>query len=136
MEDVVLVTIESLRKDFTDEMEFLSSHDIVEASTVGHYTRPSTSAILSSSYRASLETRPVSPTLPQVLSDDGYTCMAFAPGPQVLPSMGFDDGFDLYEDFFDREFDPFENRTTKLREVLGSFEIVRRIYRRFFPQGA
>jgi len=136
MDDVVLVTADSVRFDYADEMQFISSNDVFPGITAAHYTRPSLAAIHSSSYLAAAKTQPVGTTLAEVLSDAGYTCIGLAPTPQMDPAFGFGAGFDQYESFYEGDGNALQKRTSGLREYLGQFDTVRRIYRQFNPMGA
>lgn len=136
MDDVVLVTADSVRYDRADEMPYLFSNDILLGLTAAHYTRPSLAALHSSNYLAAAKTQPVGPTLAEVFSQAGYTTIGLAPTPQMDPAFGFDAGFDQYESFYDGEGNALESRTSRLREYLGQFDIVRWLYRQFNPMGA
>lgn len=136
MEDVVLVTADSVRFDYADEMQFISSNDVIPGISAAHYTRPSLAAIHSSSYLAAAKTQPVGTTLAEALSKAGYTCIGLAPTPQMDPAFGFGAGFDQYESFYEGDGNALEQRTSGLREYLGQFDTVRRIYRQFNPMGA
>jgi hypothetical protein len=136
MDDVVLVTADSIRHDYASEMSFVSSKGVFPGITAAHYTRPSLAAIHSSSYLAAAKTQPVGTTLAEALSKAGYTCIGLAPTPQMDPAFGFGAGFDQYESFYEGDGNALEQRTSGLREYLGQFDTVRRIYRQFNPMGA
>ncbi|UPM42985.1 sulfatase-like hydrolase/transferase [Halocatena salina] len=137
MNDIVLVTADSVRYDHVDEMEFVSSLGSQIGVTAAHYTRPSIAGLLSSSLVSAIESRIAGPTIPNVLSDLGYTCIGLAPTPQTDPAFGFGDGFDEYETFSEGGGDnPLKNRRSWLRESLGRFDSVRRLYRRLVPMEA
>lgn len=137
MDDIVLVTADSVRYDHVDEMEFVSSQDAQVGVTAAHYTRPSIAGLLSSSLLSAIESRIAGPTLPSVLSDHGYTCIGLAPTPQTDPAFGFGEGFEEYETFSEGGGDnPLKNRRSWLRESLGQFDSVRRLYRRLVPMEA
>ena len=136
MDDVVFVTADSVRYDYIDEMPFISESNVFPGITAAHYTRPSLAALHSSSYPAAAKTRPVGTTLAEAFSSAGYTCIGLAPTPQMDPAFGFDAGFDQYESFYDGDGNALEQRTSSLREYLGKFDTVRRIYRQFNPMGA
>ncbi len=137
MNDIVLVTADSVRYDHVDSMEFVSSFDPTVAVTGAHYTRPSLSALHSSSLLSAIESRVVGTTIASELSDGGYTTIGLAPTPQTDPAFGFDTGFDTFETFSDGGGDnPLKNRNSRLREFLGGFDSVRRLYRRLVPMEA
>lgn len=52
MDDVVLMTADSVRRDFVDAMPFVDDHDVLTGVTAGHYTRPSLASLQSSRIRA------------------------------------------------------------------------------------
>ncbi len=136
MDDIVLITADSIRRDYIEEMDFISTRNVFDGVTAAHYTRPSLAAIHSSSYLAAAKTQPVGTSLAETLSDAGYTTIGLAPTPQMDPAFGFDTGFDQYESFYEGEGNALEDRTSSLREFFGQFDIVRRIYRQFNPMGA
>jgi arylsulfatase A-like enzyme len=136
MDDVVLVTADSVRHDYADEMAFVADGDVVPGIAAAHYTRPSLAALHSSSYLAAARTEPVGPTVAETFADAGYTCIGLAPTPQMDPAFGFGAGFDQYESFYEGDGNALERRTSSVREFFGQFDIVRRIYRQFNPMGA
>jgi len=123
MDDVLLVTADSVRLDYTEELSWLASHDVLHGVTGAHYTRPSLASLLSSNYRSAIESRVVGPTIAEVLSDAGYTCLGYAPNPNTDPTFGFGDGFDEYETFVDPG-----NVGNSLRQYLSQFDPLRRLY--------
>lgn len=131
MRDIVLVTADSIRYDFVEAMDFVSSLSVRPARTVAHYTRPSLAGLLSSQYQAAVKSAVVGPTVPEVLSERGYTCLGVAPSPQLDEVFDFDRGFDEYENFADAG-----SRESKYREFLAQFDLLRKIYHRFFPPHA
>jgi len=128
MTDIVFVTGEAVRYDHIAKMEFLSELDPVRGISAGHYTRPSLSALHSSSYASAIQTKPVSPTIGEVLDRAGYTCIGITTNPQAQPNFGFDAGYSFYENFVDKG-----TRGSKLREFVGRFSLAQRIYQRLFP---
>lgn len=128
MKDIILVTADSVRYDFVEEMDFIASKDIIRAKTAAHYTRPSLASFLSSSYVAAGQSRVVSPSLPEVLSDEGYTCIGFACSPQLDEAFGFGRGFNQYTKYGSKG-----NRGNPIRERLSQVDILRRLYHRFYP---
>jgi arylsulfatase A-like enzyme len=136
MDDIILVTADSVRRDYAEHMPFVSGFDVRTGYTGAHYTRPSLASLLSSSFEAAIRSQPVSPTLPEVLSELDYTCIGLSPGPQTDPSFGFDDGFEYYDSFYEAGDNPIQDRTSNLREFLGQFDLVRDVYRKLFPMGA
>ena len=136
MRDVVLVTADSVRYDFAAEMEFVSSLDPILGITAGHYTRPSLGGLHSARLTGSIQSKAVSPTIAEVFDTAGYTCLGVAATAQADPAFDFDAGFDHYVNFMDGGGNAVENRRSSLREYLGSFEIVRAVYHRFFPMEA
>ncbi|GAB3687976.1 sulfatase-like hydrolase/transferase [Salinarchaeum chitinilyticum] len=136
MRDVVLVTADSVRHDFVDEMAFVDSLDPILGVTAGHYTRPSLGGLHSARLAGSVRSKAVSPTIAEVLDDAGYSCLGAAATAQADPAFDFDAGFDEYENFMDGGGNAVENRRSSLREYLGQFEIVRAVYHRFFPMEA
>lgn len=126
MEDVILVTADSIRRDYADEFDFLGRFPTGTGVAASHYTRPSLASLLSSQYEAALTTEVVSPTLPEVLSEAGYTCLGFSPTPNTDARFGFDRGFDTYETFVQPG-----KQGSRLREYLAKFDVLRRVYYRF-----
>jgi arylsulfatase A-like enzyme len=136
MRDVVLLTADSVRRDFVDAMSFVDDHDVLTGVTAGHYTRPSLAALQSSRIRASLESKVIGPTLAEIFSEAGYKTIGLVPSAQADPAFGFDAGFDYYDNFMRGSGNAAENRRSGLREYLGSFDIVRQVYRRVYPMEA
>jgi arylsulfatase A-like enzyme len=136
MRDVVLLTADSVRRDFVDAMPFVDDHEVLTGVTAGHYTRPSLAALQSSRIRASLESKVIGPTLAEVFNEAGYTTIGLVPTAQADPAFGFDAGFDHYDNFMRGSGNAAENRRSGLREYLGSFDIVRQVYRRVYPMEA
>ncbi|MFB6150388.1 MAG: sulfatase-like hydrolase/transferase [Haloarculaceae archaeon] len=131
MEDIVLVTADSVRYDHADALEFLSTFDAEAGVTGSHYTRPSLASFLSSNYRAAITTEVVSPTIAEVLSDAGYTCLGYAPTPNTDERFGFDRGFSEFETFVEPG-----NRGSMLRQYLGSIDLLRWFYYKIYPPQA
>jgi len=136
MEDVVLVTADSVRRDFVDEMPFVSGHDVATGVTAGHYTRPSLAALQSSRLAASVRSMALGPTLADAFSEAGYTTIGLVPTAQADPAFGFDAGFDHYDNYMRGSGNAASNRRSGFREFLGSFDIVRQVYRRVYPMEA
>lgn len=136
MKSVVLLTVDSVRRDFVDAMPFVDSHDVLTGVTAGHYTRPSLAALQSSKIRSSLESKVIAPTLAEVFNEAGYTTIGLVPTAQADPAFGFDTGFDQYDNFMSGSGNAAENRRSSFREYLGSFDIVRQVYRRIYPMEA
>jgi arylsulfatase A-like enzyme len=136
MRDIVLVTADSVRRDFVDAMPTVAAHDVLTGVTAGHYTRPSLAALQSARLRAAVESKAIQPTLAAVLADAGYTTIGLVPSAQVDPAFDFDAGFDHYDNYMAGSGNPARNRRSRLREFLGSFDIVRQVYRRLYPMEA
>lgn len=136
MEDVVLVTADSIRYDFVGVMDFISSFDPILGITAGHYTRPSLASLHSSSLLGSVRSKVVSPSIAEVLSEHGYTCIGLASTAQADPTFNFDAGFDHYDNFMEGGGSPVANRRSPIREYLGRFDLVREIYQRLYPMEA
>jgi arylsulfatase A-like enzyme len=137
MRDIVLVTADSVRRDFVDAMPFVDGHEVLTGVTAGHYTRPSLAALQSARLRAAVESKVLGPSLAAVLRDAGYTTVGLVPTAQADPTFDFDAGFDHYDNYMTGGGDnPAKNRRSALREYLGSFDIVRQIYRRVYPMEA
>jgi len=137
MRDVVLLTADSVRRDFVDAMPFVDGHDVLTGVTAGHYTRPSLAALLSSRLRAAVQSRVVGPTLADALREAGYATIGLVPSAQADPTFGFDAGFDHYDNYMrGGGKNPGRNRNSAFREYLGSFDIVRQVYRRIYPMAA
>jgi arylsulfatase A-like enzyme len=137
MRDVVLVTADSVRRDFVDAMSFVDSHDVLTGVTAGHYTRPSLAALQSARLAASVQSKVLGPSLAEVLGDAGYTTLGLVPTAQADPTFDFDRGFDHYDNYMTGGGDnPAKNRRSGFREYLGSFDIVRQVYRRVYPMEA
>jgi len=131
MDDIVLVTMDSVRADYEDAFDFLSSWDTYLGITGSHYTRPSLAALHSAQYRAAVESAVASPTLAEALSEHGYTCIGLSPTPNTDASFGFDAGFDEYETFME-----LGNQGSKLRQYLAGFDALRWIYYKLYPPQA
>lgn len=123
MRDVVLVTVDSVRRDAVDAAPFLSSHDVQTGVTGAHFTRPSLSSLLSSSYRAAVTSRVQPPTVADAFGEAGYTCLGFAPTPNTHAQFGFDSGFDTYDTFVEPGMGGHG-----IRQSLARFDLLRRIY--------
>ncbi|WP_459194221.1 sulfatase-like hydrolase/transferase [Halosimplex sp. J119] len=131
MDDIVLVTIDSVRRDHADALSSFAPQGVETGVTASHYTRPSLASLLSADYRAAIKTEVVSPTIAEVLSDAGYTCLGYAPTPNTDSRFGFDRGFDDFETFVEPG-----NRGSKLRQYLGSIDALRWIYYKIYPPQA
>lgn len=131
MEDIVLVTVDSVRRDYADALESLADLPVQTGVTGSHYTRPSLASLISSSYRGAVTTEVVSPTIAEVLSDAGYTCLGYTPTPNTDARFGFDRGFDDFDTFVEPG-----NRGSKLRQYLGSIDALRWIYYKIYPPQA
>ena len=136
MRDVVLVTADSVRRDFVDAMPFVAGHEVLTGVTAGNYTRPSLAALQSGRLRAAVESRAIDPTLAEVLGDAGYATIGLVPTAQADPAFGFDAGFDRYDNYMSGGGNPAKNRRSSFREFLGSFDLVRQVYRRVYPMEA
>ena len=136
MRDVVLVTADSVRRDFVDAMPFVAGHEVLTGVTAGNYTRPSLAALQSGRLRAAVESRAIGPTLAEVLGDAGYATIGLVPTAQADPAFGFDAGFDRYDNYMSGGGNPAKNRRSRFREFLGSFDLVRQVYRRVYPMEA
>lgn len=137
MRDVILVTADSVRRDFVDAMPFVNGHDVLTGVAAGHYTRPSLAALQSARLRAAVQSKALGPSLAEVMADADYTTIGLAPTAQADPAFGFDAGFDHYDNYMTGGGDnPARNRRSSLREYLGSFDIVRQVYRRIYPMEA
>jgi arylsulfatase A-like enzyme len=131
MQDVVLVTADSVRRDHADALGHLSTYGVSTGITGSHYTRPSLASLLSSNYRGAITTEVVPPTIADALSEAGYTCFGFAPTPNTDARFGFDSGFDEFETFVEPG-----NRGSKLRQYLGSIDLLRWFYYKLYPPQA
>lgn len=131
MNDIVIVTSDSVRRDFVDAMEYVSSFDVFRGTAVGHYTRPSLAGLVSGQLSSAAEKRVLSPTLAEQLSDAGYTCIGLPPTPQTDPVFDFDAGFDQFKNIYDAG-----NRGKTYRDYLAQFNILRRLYHRIAPPQA
>lgn len=130
MKDIILVTADSVRRDFLHEFDSLSNNSIHTGITGSHYTRPSLASLLSGNYRGAITTKVVSPTIAEVLSDSGYTCLGYSPTPQTDERFGFGRGFDDFDTFVEPG-----REGNKLREYLSGIDVMRWIYYKFYsPQ--
>ncbi|WP_123534681.1 sulfatase-like hydrolase/transferase [Halosimplex salinum] len=136
MRDVVLLTADSVRRDYVDAMPFVDSHDVLTGVTAGHYTRPSLAALQSSRLRASVQSKVIGPALAEVFGEAGYTTIGLVPTAQADPAFDFDAGFDHYDNYMSGSGNAAKNRRSGLREFFGSFDIVRQVYRRVYPMEA
>lgn len=136
MNDIVLITIESLRYDYHDACPVLKELDtIAEGITTGHYTRPALAGLLSGQYRAALAAEPRSPTLTSVLTKVGYSTAMVSYSPQTADVFGFTQGFDRAEHVSTGSKTGL-SRGSQVREWLGQFDPVRRLHRQFKPKHA
>lgn len=133
--DIILVTVESLRYDYRDDMPVFDRLSTVEGVTAGHYTRPSLAGLLSGQYRGALETRVPKPTLAGTLRAQGVSTAAVCFSPQTRPAFGFSHGVDHHA-FFDAESSSPLRRGQRLRERLAERRIVRAIHRRVVPKAS
>lgn len=131
MEDIVLVTADSVRYDYADALDGLSSLPLAAGITGSHYTRPSLASLISSNYRGAITTEVVEPTIADVLSEAGYTCLGYVPTPNADARFGFDSGFDDYDTFVEPG-----NQGSKLRELLGGIDLLRWFYYKLYPPQA
>jgi hypothetical protein len=131
MTDIVLVTADSVRRDYVDAMDFVDSHSVHTGITGAHYTRPSLASLLSANHSAAVASRAISPTIASVLSSVGYTCIGLSSSPHTDSRFGFDAGFDVYETFSEPGI-----RGSWAREFFSRFGPIRRIYHRFRPPHA
>lgn len=131
MEDIVLITSDSVRSDYFAEMNYLSSLNHWNGTSVAHYTRPSLAGLLSSSYLSAMQSAIMAPTLPEVLHSAGYTTIGIAPSPQLDPVFDFDRGFEQYDNFANAR-----TRGNPIRERLSNINLLRQIYHRVFPPHA
>lgn len=136
MDDIVFVTADSVRYDYVDSMEFVSSSGAIPGIAAGHYTRPSLASLHSSNILGAIQSKIVTPSLATCLQSEGYTTIGLAPSPQLDPAFGFSNGFTHYDNFTSGSGNPLSNRRSRVREYLGSFDTVRQIYRRIFPMEA
>jgi len=136
MQDVILVTADSVRRDFVDSMSFVSIRDVMTGVAAGHYTRPSLAALQSSKLQAAVQSKVIGHTLAEAFGDAGYTTIGLVPTPQADPAFDFDRGFDRYDNYMSGGGNAVENRRSRLREYLGSFDLVRQVYRRVYPMEA
>jgi len=136
MQDVVLVTADSVRRDFVDSMSFVSMREVLTGVTAGHYTRPSLAALQSSKLQAAVQSKVIGPTLANAFGDAGYTTIGLVPSPQADPTFDFDQGYHRYDNYLSGGGNAVENRRSRLREYLGSFDFVRQVYRRIYPMEA
>jgi arylsulfatase A-like enzyme len=127
--DIVLLTAESLRRDYVDAMEFISASDVLTGTTVAHYTRPSLASILSSNYRAAMQTEIATPSIAEALSEEGYTCIGLTTSPQADETFGFDAGFDYHDNYTNPT-----GRGTFLQQLAYKIDIAGRTFHRLFPR--
>jgi arylsulfatase A-like enzyme len=136
MRDVVLVTADSVRRDFVGAMPFVDGHEVLTGVAAGHYTRPSLAALQSARIRAAVASKALGPTLAETFADAGYTTIGLVPTAQADPAFDFDRGFDHYDNYMTGGGNAAKNRRSGLREFLGSFDLVRQVYRRVYPMAA
>ena len=131
MRDVIFVTADSVRHDFVDAMEFVSTFSQHQGVTGAHYTRPSLASILTASYQGAIESRAMSPTVAEAFSRAGYTTIGLSSSPHTDPRFGFDAGFDVYNNYCEAG-----NRGNPLRQFASQFDLIRKVYHRFRPPHA
>jgi arylsulfatase A-like enzyme len=137
MRNIILLTADSVRRDFVDAMPFINGHSVLTGVTAGHYTRPSLAALQSGQLRAAIQSKVFDPSLARVLRNAGYTTIGLAPTPQADSAFDFDTGFDYYNNYMSGGgSNPARNRRSGLREWLGSFDVVRQMYRQLYPMEA
>lgn len=129
--DILVVTADSIRYDYIDAMDFTSSFDVLRGTAPAHYTRPSLAGLLSSSFQSALQARVTCKTLATVLSDAGYNCIGLSASSQTDDLFGFNQGFDVYP----RYIEP-NSQGSRYRELLSSFDFVRKLYFRLRPPTA
>jgi arylsulfatase A-like enzyme len=123
MDDIILVTADSVRRDYAGEMTWLCTHEVKTGITSGNYTRPSLASLLTSNYRSAIESQVVGTTIAEVLSNEGYTCLGYSPTPNTDASFGFDRGFEEY-----RTFIGSGTVGNRFRQYLSKFDPLRRLY--------
>lgn len=131
MDDIILITADSVRRDFVDDFNIVSDQSIQSGITGSHYTRPSLASLLSSNYRGAITTEVVSPTIAEVLSDAGYTCLGYSPTPNTDQRFGFGKGFDEFDTFVEPG-----NEGSKLRQYLSNITALRWLYYKIYPPQA
>jgi arylsulfatase A-like enzyme len=131
MKDIILITADSVRRDFVDDIDILPEEVVQTGITGSHYTRPSLASLLSSSYRSAIRTDIVSPTIAEVLSDAGYTCIGYSPNPNTDHRFGFDRGFDDFDTFVEPG-----KEGSKLRQYLSGIKSLRWLYYKIYPPQA
>ena len=131
MDDIVFVTADSVRYDAVVEMDHISSREVLDGRAAAQYTRPSLASIHGSSYESVLTGRVERPTLASVLGDAGYATLGLSPNPNTNGVFGFDEGFDRYDSFLEPG-----NRGSSLRQYLANFDLLRRVYYKFYPPHA
>lgn len=136
MDDVVLITADSIRYDYVGEMNFVSSMDPGVGVVGGHYTGPSLASLHSSDLKSAITSIVKTPTLAEVFKKAGYTCIGLAPNARTDPAFGFDKGFNYFDSYVKGSGGMLKDRRSSIREYLGKFDIVRDIYRRFYPMGS
>lgn len=135
MKDIVLVTADSVRRDYVSHMDFLSTNfHVTSGITCSQYTRTSLGGLLSSSYEAPLREGTVSPTVQEVLQETGYTTIGLSPNPNTSAHFGFDRGFDQFESFV--RTGSRGTRLSWLRKKLSEYDVLYRIYHRLYPPTA
>lgn len=129
MKDIVLVTADSVRHDYVEAMDHVSSHESFQGITGSHYTRPSLASLLSSNFQAAIESRATPPTLAEVLEHNGYACIGISGSPHTDPVFGFDSGFEYrYTNYSDAG-----QRGSRTRQFFSQFNLIRRLYHRVRP---
>jgi len=131
MDDIVFVTADSVRRDYVSAMDHISSREILDGRTAAQYTRPSLASIHGSSLESVLTGEVERPTLAGVLGDAGYATLGLSPNPNTNGVFGFDEGFDRYDSFLEPG-----NRGSGLRQYLANFDLLRRVYYKFYPPHA
>lgn len=113
--NIVLLTIDCWRADYlgangsapspTPNLDRLAAQSLVfdQAITCGGWTRPSITALLSSTHPAMFggplgSYASERPSLPETLQSNGYETAGFSTNPQVGRSFGFDRGFNFFSD--------------------------------------
>lgn len=130
MRDIVLVTVECLRRDRASTLapQLGEVHDCY---TAGHYTRPALAGLLSGDTRAAIKSACLSPTVTERLHEAGYSTIGVCHSPQATPDCGFDNGFETFLSEIDSG-----SRGSDWREWLGQYRPVRRLHRRVSPKAA
>ena len=152
--NIILFTLDTLRADHlhcygyeriqTPAIDSIAGEGVLFENAIAHIgsTGPSHASILTSQYPRTHETLkngyPLSEKLlllPEILKDSGYTTAAFVSSAALALRLGFDQGFDYFDEVYDDGMLTLidATRTMSLRDLVFATPIYR-IFERLLPK--